>query len=367
MKNKLTYSKSGVDYKIMDPAKLLAQEKAKETSKNLEDAGFKVLEESYGDSAFVWDEGDSYKALVVEGLGTKNLVADQFQKFSGKSYYGVIAQDSVATIINDLITCGAKPLVLNMYFGLGSSSWLSDKARVKDLIEGVAKACNIAGCVWGGGETPTLKGIINEEAIDLAGSAVGVIKPKERLTLGDKLEEGDVVLLISSNGIHANGISLARKVAEKLPDGYATKLDNGESFGEALLKPTYIYSKLVNDLFDKGVDIHYMVNITGHGFRKLMRAKKAYSYIINNIPSPQEVFDFIQKHAQVSDEEMYGNFNMGAGFAIFLPEDQVKKAQEIIEGHNLKSWKAGVLKKGEKQVVIKPKNIVFKAETLGVR
>lgn len=367
MKSKLTYVSSGVDYNRMDPVKRMAQNLAKQTSKNLTIPGFKVIEDSRGEAAFVWEEQDSYRALVIEGLGTKNLVADAMYQITGKSYYLELAQDTVAAIANDIIVVGAKPQVVTAYFGLGSSKWLDNQQRTKDLLEGWAKACNLAGVTWGGGETPTLGGIINPETIDLAGSGIGIIKPKMRLTLGGKLTEGDVIVLISSSGIHANGITLARKVAEKLPEGYATKLTDGTSYGETLLKPTHLYTNLVQDLFDQGVNIHYLVNITGHGWRKLMRAKSPYNYIINNIPTPQEVFDFIQKNAQVSDEEMYGNFNMGAGFAIFLPEDQVKKAQEIINDHNLKSWKAGWLEKGEKQVIIKPKNITFKGESLGVR
>lgn len=362
-----TYSKSGVDYEVMDPIKKLAQEKAKETSANLNSENSKVIEESRGDSAFVWEEGDAYRALVIEGLGTKNLVADEMQKLTGKSFYKEIAQDTVASIINDVIVVGAKPQVLNAYFGLGDSNWLKDETRAKDLIEGFVSSCNLAGCVWGGGETPTLKGIINPETIDLAGSVIGIISPKNRLTLGDKLAEGDVILLIESNGIHANGLSLARSVAEKLPEGYLTKLANGQTYGEELLKPTYIYASVIQALFEQEIDIHYLVNITGHGFRKLMRAKKDFTYTINNLPEVPELFKFIQEESGNSDEEMYGNFNMGAGFAIFLPKDQAEKAQAIIKKNNFKSWISGIVEMGDKKVVINELNISFEKETLGVR
>ena len=376
--SKITYSSTGVDYSVMDPLKKLAQKLGKQTSKNLEVFGFKEVAQSRGESAYVWEEKDCYRAFVTEGLGTKNLVADEIQKVTGKTYYDSIAKDTVAAIVNDILTVGALPQVVNAYFGSGGPDWFLDTTRSTALVEGWTKACEEAGATWGGGETPGLKGIINEQTLDLAGACIGIIQPKERLTLGDKLDSGDVILLIESSGIHANGLSLARKVADNLPKRYSTKLADGSVYGEALLIPTHIYVSLVKDLFEAGVDIHYMVNITGHGWRKLMRANKQFSYIINEIPTPQPIFNFIKENSDNTDEQMYATFNMGAGFAIYLPANQVDKAQSIIAKHNLKSWNAGEVKTGEKQVVInrgtiptrvgiKSKNIIFAADSLGVR
>lgn len=366
-KKSLTYSSTGVNYSLMDPLKKLAQKKAKETSINLKRAGFMEVSESRGESAYVWEEKDSYKAFVIEGLGTKNLVADAMGEITGKSYYKQIAQDSVAAIVNDLIVVGAKPLVVNAYFGAGHPSWFKNIKRQKDLIEGFAKACNLAGATWGGGETPTLKGIINPYTLDLGGSGIGIIQPKKRLTLGDKLKGGDLILLIESSGIHANGITLTRTLAKKLPQGYKTKLSSGQMFGEAILIPSFIYANLVQDLFAANIDIHYMVNITGHGWRKLMRATQKFSYIIENVPPYHSLFDFIHKHSANSNEEMYGNFNMGAGFAIFLPKKDLEKAQKVCKKNKFKSYLSGYLEKGQKKVLIKPKNIEFKENALGVR
>jgi len=262
---------------------------------------------------------------------------------------------------------GAEPLVVNAYFGVENYDWFLDKKRSLDLINGWAKACNIAGITWGGGETAALRTIIEPGAIDLAGAAIGIIKPKERLTLGNKLKSGDAILLIESSGIHTNGISLARTIASCLPDGYATPLSDGKSYGESLLAPTHIYAGLIKDLFEAGIDVHYMVNITGHGWRKLMRANKVFSYIIENIPEPQPIFKFIQEHSRNDDQEMYGNFNMGAGFAIFMPENDIKLASQITGKHGLRSWNAGYVDKGVKQVIIKPKKIIFKSEALKIR
>jgi phosphoribosylformylglycinamidine cyclo-ligase len=304
---------------------------------------------------------------VIEGLGTKNRVADEVRKFTGKTHYDAIAQDTVAMIVNDLIVVGAKPQVVNAYFAVGNSAWFSDEERSRDLVNGWARACQMSGAVWGGGETPTLKSILEPDTIDLSGAATGVISPKKRLTLGDKLKAGDSILLIESSGIHANGLTLARTIAEKLQKGYATKLSDGSTHGETLLTPTHIYAKLVLEIFDAGVDIHYMVNITGHGWRKLMRATKDLTYLLDRVPPVPPLFEFIQKYSGNDDAEMYGNFNMGAGFALFIPEKFVKKVQQITKKHHLKSWNAGHVEQGKKQIIVRPRNITFSEKELGVR
>lgn len=357
MSKSINYSAAGVNYNVLDPVKKLAQNLGKQTVKN-----FPEVAASRGESAYVWEEEDCYRAFVIEGLGTKNLVADAM----GKSYE-TIAQDTVASIVNDILTVGALPQVVNAYFATGSPEWFNDTVRSTALVEGWAKACNMAGATWGGGETPGLSGIINPETVDLAGACIGIIRPKERLILGDKLRSGDAIILIESSGIHANGLSLARKIADGLPDGYATELSGGLSYGDALLTPTHIYATLIKELFGEEIDVHYMVNITGHGFRKLMRANREFSYIINQLPPVPPLFDFLKKHSGNDDLEMYGNFNMGAGFAIFLPADQVDKAMEIATKNGFKSWNAGVVQNGPKRVIIEPKNIAFEADSLGVR
>ena len=170
MKSKVNYAQTGVDHSVMDPLKKSAQQAGKQTSKNLLDFGAKEVEQSRGESAYVWEEGDCYRAFVVEGLGTKNLVADQMQKLTGKTYYDQVAQDTVAAIVNDILTVGAVPQVVNAYFGSGGPSWFSDTPRSQSLIDGWAQACNLAGATWGGGETPGLAGIINPDTLDLAGA-----------------------------------------------------------------------------------------------------------------------------------------------------------------------------------------------------
>lgn len=365
--NKITYSKSGVNYEDLDPVKKLAQIAGSNTARNLINHGFFEISDTRGESAYVFGCNNNLLASVIEGLGTKNLVADDMRKITGKTYYNVIGHDTIAGSINDLITVGAIPLVIHAYWAVGNSSFFTDKKRTADLIKGWKSACDIAGVSWGGGETPTYKGVIYPNTIELGSSAVGYVKNKETLIIDKKLRSNDHILLLKSNGININGLSLARVVAKKLPKGYATKINNGQMYGEAILQKTNIYAKLLQDLFKDNINIHYISNITGHGLRKIMRAKQNYSYVLDKIYEPQELFMFIQKHANLSDYEMYETYNMGMDYAIFLPENQVKKAQAIIKKNGFESLYAGYVEKGKRQVIIKPKNLVYKSESLDLR
>ncbi|OGL31069.1 hypothetical protein A3F37_04325 [Candidatus Saccharibacteria bacterium RIFCSPHIGHO2_12_FULL_41_12] len=366
--SQITYKNSGVDYGGVDPAKVFAQDIAATTASELEKFDMKEITASRGESAYVWEEQDSYRALVIEGLGTKNLVADVMRATTGKTHYDQIAQDAIAMIVNDLIVVGALPNVVNAYFAIGDAKWMEDKERANDLLRGWANACRISGATWGGGETPPLKDIVDPATIDIAGSAVGIIADKTNLVLGDKLAEGDRIILIESSGIHSNGLTMTRKIAEGLQDGFATKMPDGRMFGEALLTPTYIYVDLVRKLQEEKIEIHYMVNITGHGWRKLMRADRDdLAYIIEQVPEYYTEFDFIKKQANASTEEMYGNFNMGVGFAIYVPEKYAEQVVEIAKSVNLKAWDAGHVVADDKAVRIKPLDIEFKSDTLGVR
>ncbi len=367
----MTYASTGVSYEAMDPFKIEAQQAAVQTAGNIECHSYWEVPESRGESVYLIEGRDNYLAHVEEGLGTKNLVADAMYDRTGKSYYAAIAQDTVAMIVNDMITLGAKPLSVAMHLAVGDSEWFADQQRRHNLIDGWKKACDLAGCVWGGGETPTLKGVVYPNAVVLSGSAMGIIQPKKHRILGN-IVHGDQIIMLASSGIHANGLTMARKIAENLPEGYLTKLSDGRTYGETLLEPTIIYARLIEDLLNIGTDIHYAVNITGHGWRKLMRSQLSFTYVITEMPKQQPLFDFIKEHGAVCDEEMYGNFNMGAGFAIYVPKHEVERVLTIVESYKddrkLTAWHAGYIEESsERKVVIRPKNITFEGSTLNVR
>ncbi len=363
-KPKITYSEVGDDYDTKDPIKILAQNAAIKTSNNLLKNGYQEVGATRGESAYVWKHGDIYMASVIEGLGTKNLIADEMRKITGKTYYDIIGHDTVATIINDLVSVGARPLVIHAYWAIENNNWLADEKRITDLIKGWTNACHIALVAWGGGETPTLKAIIAPNTIDLAGSAIGIINSKKRLITDNLLQAGDRILLLRSNGINANGASLARSISKNLNKGYGTKLKNNLMYGEALLTLTNIYAKVINDLLDNDIDIHYLSNITGHGLRKIMRAKQELLYTLEKIFEPQEIFLFIQSHSGLSDKEMYETYNMGQDYAVYIPKAHVKKAQEIIKQNGFESMDAGFVSAGKRCVKIEPKNIILEGESL---
>jgi phosphoribosylformylglycinamidine cyclo-ligase len=366
-KQKISYEQSGVDYGSLDPAKTLAQKAGKETAIHLSNYGFSELSDTRGESAFVWKQKNTYMASVTESLGTKNLVADAMREITGKTYYDNIGYDTVASALNDLATVGAKPLTVFAFWAVGKSSWFDDIERIAALVSGWKLACDDAQATWGGGESPSYNTIVNPTAIALGASVVGIIKSKKRILLDKNLKAGDRILLLRSSGINANGISLSRAIAKKLSKGYATKLSDGKLYGEEILVKTHIYAALIQDLFDAGITIHYISNITGHGLRKVMRGREEFTYVLEKIFDPQEIFLFIQKHSGMSDYEIYETYNMGQDYAIFLPEKYVKKAIQIIKKHGFEGLNAGYIEKGEKQVIVKPKDISYRGETLKVR
>jgi phosphoribosylformylglycinamidine cyclo-ligase len=364
---KLTYKQSGVDYTRIDPLKIMAQKAALETAGNLRTAGFEEVAESRGESAYVMDMGDWYLASILECLGTKSLVADQVRALTGKTYYDQIAQDTIAMAVNDIITVGARPLSIHAYWATCGTEWFSDEGRMKDLVEGWAGACNTIGVSWGGGETPSLSGVVAPGAIDLAASCVGIIRPKSHLIVGQTLRAGDSIVLLVSSGIHANGISLARKLADSLPDGYGTRLPDGRLYGEALLDATLLYSAVVQDLLAGEVPIHYISNITGHGWRKIMRHPAALTYRISTLPPVPPVLKFIADTSNMDLPEAYGSLNMGAGFALFMPETAVSSAVKIAERRGIQAIPAGHVEAGPRQVRIDPLGICYSGESLSLR
>ncbi|MCX6739643.1 MAG: AIR synthase related protein [Candidatus Parcubacteria bacterium] len=366
----MTYQGTGVNYDDMDPFKREAQQAGLKTAGNISRLNMTEFAPSRGESAYLVDCGNHFLAQVVEGLGTKNIVAEAMQQLTGELHFDLIAQCCMAMIVNDLITVGALPISAAMYLAVGDSAWFKDEARAKNLIDGWMHACNKSGCTWGGGETPTLKGIINPNTIDLSGAAMGIIRNKQHLITGEKIKHGDVIIVFASSGIHANGLTLARRIAEKLSQGYLTPIDYiGTTYGRALLDPTVIYVPIIEDCQYWNVNVHYAVNITGHGWRKLMRSQEPFIYVIETIPDPQPVFQIMQKHGPVDDEEAYGNLNMGGGFAIFVSEKDVPLVVDISKATNIPIVGYGHIEKSgeDKKVIIEPKGITFDSKSLQVR
>ncbi|MGI8424164.1 MAG: AIR synthase related protein [Chloroflexota bacterium] len=364
------YAAAGVDYDLLDPGKRLAQEAARGTGEQLARHEFSEVAGTRGESAYVVDAGPFYLAFLTEGLGTKSLVADAVRAITGRSHYEQVAQDTVATILNDLATVGASPVAVSAYWGAGDSQWFADQARLADLVRGWAQACTAAGAAWGGGETQALSGIIQPGVIDLAGAAVGIIRPKSRLLHGDRLEPGDAILIAPSTGIHANGLTLARRLAEWLPDGYTTPVPGDPArrgYGEVLLDPAPLYGPLIDRLFIEGVDLHYAAHVTGHGWRKLMRAERDLTYRVHTLPELPPVMSFLQNGLPVSHAEAYGTFNMGAGFALFVGHQDRASAMVAARAAGFALLHAGIVERGPRRVILEPIEVTYDATTLHLR
>jgi len=363
----LSYEQSGVRYDLIDPLKVQAQRAAAATASRLGAHGFAEVRASRGESAYVVDVGPFYMASIVECLGSKALVADEMGQLTGRHYYDGIAQDTIAMAVNDLITVGATPLVVQAYWAAGGSDWFADAQRAQQLVAGWQRACEACGVAWGGGETPALPGIVERGRIDLAASCIGLVNPKQRLSLGERLAPGDAIVLLHASGIHANGLSLARKLVERLPQGYLTPVTQGVSYGDALLTPTVLYAPVTEALWRAGIVPHYCANITGHGWRKLLRHPGAFSYRITRLPDVPPVLRFIQRHAALDDRQAYSTLNMGAGFALFVAADEATRTVQIAQQLGVGALMAGAVHEGPKQLTIEPLSLRFGAEDLQLR
>ena len=364
----LTYEQSGVNYDVIDPLKIQAQQAAAGTAINLQAHGFTELAGSRGESAYVVDVGPFYLASIVECLGSKALVADEMARLTGKTWYESIAQDTIAMAVNDLITVGATPLVVQAYWAAGGSEWFTQPQRAQALVEGWKKACDTCQVAWGGGETPALAGVVVDDRIDLAASCTGIIQPKQRLSLGDELQAGDAIVTLASSGIHANGLSLARKLAERLPQGYLTPVPgSNQTYGEALLAPTTLYSPVTEALWKAGINVHYSINVTGHGWRKLLRHTKALTYRISQLPPVPPVLQFIQQQAQHSAQEAYSTLNMGAGFALFVRPQDAQHTVQVAKAQGIDAWVCGQVEAGPKRLLIEPIDVEFGLDDLQLR
>jgi phosphoribosylformylglycinamidine cyclo-ligase len=226
----------------------------------------------------------------------------------------------------------------------------------------------MAGSVWGGGETPTLRGLVAPETIVLAGSAIGRIAPKSQRILGD-VSEGDSIVFLASSGVQTNGLTLCRQLAGRLPGGYQTLLSDGTRFGEALLAPSAIYVGFVAECQRRGIKLNYVAHVTGHGWRKLMRLDEPFVYEITQVPPPPPLFQFLMEAGPVDLKEAYATFNMGIGFAAYVPPSFADQAVDAAVAMGFGAWIAGRVKKdGDRKAVEVPSlGLCYEAGSLQLR
>lgn len=361
----LSYSKAGVEYGSLDAGKRQALTAAMATSEMLASRGGLAVDASRGEPAFVFEFAGQTLAFVLEGLGTKSMIARQVSERLDQNHFDKVAYDTVAAIVNDLCCVGALPLVVNAYFATGASEWYDEPGRQAALVAGWQQACRDAGATWGGGESPSLPELVSKDEIELAGSAVGAVPVGRAAILGQDLVAGDEIVFVESSGLHANGASLARLlVAEKLEDGYATELPSGRLFGEALLDPTVMYAPLVAALVASDLPVHYLSHITGHGMLKLMRPSKDLGYRIERLPEVPEVLRFMVEQAGMSPSAAYSTFNMGCGYAVYCGQGAGEGVVAEARRLGLRAHLAGQVEPGPRQVVLEEIDVVYTGDAM---
>ena len=363
-KNTIGYD---VKYDVLDAFKREALAAAKETAKGLLRAGFKEIPQSRGESCYLIEGHGLVLGFVVEGVGTLNIIAEEILAKTGKSYMAQIHRANYATIHNDLTASGAYPLVANGLISIGGEEYFANPAARADAVRGWQEACLETGASWGGGETQKLRDIVVPNSAVLAGAAMGIIKPKKRWVRGN-IKSGDVIVIVLSSGVHANGVTMTRDTANVLPLRYETELPSGQTYGEALLEaPHYLYGPLTQAALDAGIRIHYISNITGHGWRKIMRLEEDFTHVIQAVPEPHPVFRFIQEHSGATVRTMYETFNMAGGTAYWMPRDDAPIFLRLARGRGYPALKAGYSEKGPRRVHIEPIGVTFESDEYKVR
>jgi phosphoribosylformylglycinamidine cyclo-ligase len=289
-----------------------------------------------------------YKEPVLvsgtDGVGTKLKVAFM------TGVHDTIGIDLVAMCVNDILTCGAEPLFFLDYF---ATSKLTADDSVK-VVEGIARGCELAGASLVGGETAEMPGFYSDGEYDLSGFAVGVVN-KSDIIDGSTARDGDVLIGVSSSGIHSNGYSLVRKVffeKEKMkPDSYIEEF--GRTLGEELLSPTRIYVKPVLEMLKKGIKIKAMAHVTGGGITdNLPRVlPEGIGAVVNrNSWTVPPVFQVMQRLGNIPDEDMRRTFNMGIGFILVADSSEVNNILEFFGKYSYDCNTIGILSKGNEGV-----------------
>lgn len=359
------YSAAGVDYTTLDAGKRAALTQAQATSRLLTRHHGRAFDATRGEPAFAFEIGGQTFAFVLEGLGTKSIIASAVEDALGENRFADVAYDTVAAIVNDLCCVGALPLVVNAYFATGSSDWYERPERHAALLEGWRRACEDAGATWGGGESPSLPELVAPTEIELAGSAIGLVPGGRPPIVGADLAHGDEIVFVDSSGLHANGSSLARMVAQELEtDGYATALPSGRALGSALLEPSRMYVGLVAALIADDLPVHYLSHITGHGLLKLMRPSHDFTYRITDLPPVPEVLDFLVNQTGMAPGAAYSTFNMGCGFAVYCAAGAGEAVVGLAREHGHTASIAGRVERGPRRVELEPIGVVFESDDM---
>lgn len=298
-------------------------ERIKKHVESTKNKGMMDMIGSFGGAFDLGSYGFKNPVLVsgTDGVGTKLKLAFDMDK------HDTIGIDAVAMCVNDILAQGAIPLFFLDYIACGKN----DPAQIEAIVKGVADGCRQAGAALVGGETAEMPGFYKENEYDIAGFAVGACEKEDLLSV-ENTKAGQVVIGIPSTGFHSNGFSLIRKVLKDENISLDEEF-NGETIGEALLKPTKIYAKEVKTLLEN-VKVAGISHITGGGFiENLPRAlKKGLGMkIYRDSYEVPEIFKFIEEKGKINHDEMYQIFNMGVGLAVIVDDADKEKVLDLID------------------------------------
>ena len=296
-------------------------------------------------------------AFCTDGVGTKIIVAELMNK------YDSIGIDCIAMNVNDVICLGARPVSMVDYIACS----FTDVEVFGQLGEGLAEGARQSGISISGGEISQIGEVIT--GIDLIGACIGHVK-LDRINTGKEVRPGNLVIGLASSGVHANGLTLARKILlgespeeqKKNVHKFENKL--GRTLGDELLEPTRIYVQPILELIESGLDIKAMVHITGGGFLNLTRVESDnIRFVIDTLPPTPSVFKLIQDWGEVSDAEMYDVFNMGVGFCVVVEgTHEVEQVTEVLKKYDIACQVIGYVDAHHgKDVTLPEKNLVSKA------
>lgn len=279
----------------------------------------------------------------TDGCGTKVKLAFIMDK------HDTIGIDAVAMCVNDIVCAGGDPLFFLDYIACGKNY----PEKIASIVSGVAEGCVQAGAALIGGETAEHPGLMPEDEYDLAGFAVGVVDKKDLIT-GQNIKAGDILIGISSSGVHSNGFSLVRKVFEMSKASLDTYYEElGKTLGEALLAPTKIYVKALRAVREEGVTIKGCSHITGGGFYEnipRMLPEGVRAVVKKDAYEIPAIFRLIQKKGNIAEEMMYNTFNMGMGMVLAVDAKDADKTVEAIIKEGEQAFIAGQVEAGEKGV-----------------
>ena len=343
-KTSLTYRDAGVDIDAGNRAVELMKESVKSTYTpgvvgDL--GGFGGLYSLAG-----YSMSDPMLVSGTDGVGTKLRLAIMMDK------HDTIGQDCVAMSVNDILVQGATPLFFLDYIAVGKL----DPVKVADIVRGVAEACEASGCALLGGETAEMAGFYANDDYDVAGFAVGIVD-RPKLITGESIKAGDVILGLSSSGVHSNGFSLVRKIVF---DHKQLSIDTdipefGKTLGEELLTPTRLYPKVVLPLIEQEL-VKGMVHITGGGFyENIPRVlPKGVTAEVDVTKWPRlPVFMKLQEWGSVAWPEMYRTFNMGIGMILIVDQKDVETVKENLSSRGETVYEIGCIVSGDGPVVLK--------------